>query len=114
MTGTLMSTTLLRLGLWTLILVLVLYVAATSYAEESWAEMIPMQMLQQAIVVSVALIAAGLVARMFDKGAKVVTKNRCRVCRTPIASGAIYCREHLRSIIADEDEKSHMTRVRRQ
>jgi hypothetical protein len=107
-----MSTTLLRLGLWTLILVLTLYVAATTYNEESWAEMIPVEMLQQVMVVSVALIAAGIMARMFDKGAKVVTKNRCRVCRTPIPSGAIYCREHLRSILADEDEKSHMSRRR--
>jgi len=107
-----MSTTLLRLGLWTLILVLILYVAATTYSEESWAELIPMGMLQQVIVVAVALIAAGVVARVFDKGTRVVSKNRCRVCRIPIPSGAIYCREHLRSILSDEDEKSHMSRVR--
>jgi hypothetical protein len=107
-----MSTTLLRLGLWTLILVLVLYVAATTYSTEPWAELIPIAMLQQAIVVAAALIAAGIVARIFDKGAKAVTKNRCRVCNTPIQPGALYCRAHLRSIIADEDEKSHMTRSR--
>lgn len=108
-----MSTTLLRLGLWTLILVLVLYVLATSYAEQEWTEMIPMPMLQQALVLSAALVAIGIVARIFDKGAKVVAKNRCRVCKKPIASGAMFCREHLRSILADEDEKTHMTRIRR-
>ncbi|HEX8619883.1 MAG TPA: hypothetical protein VF911_20045 [Thermoanaerobaculia bacterium] len=108
-----MSTTLLRLGLWTLILVLGLYVLATTYEEQSWAELIPMPMLQQALVVAVALLAIGMVARMFDKGVKVVTKNRCRTCRTPIAPGALFCREHLRSIVQAEEEKTHMTRLRR-
>ncbi|HYI08359.1 MAG TPA: hypothetical protein VEK57_04755 [Thermoanaerobaculia bacterium] len=108
-----MSTTLLRLGLWTLILVMVLYVLVTTYEEEPWVELIPMPMLQQALVLAGVVIVAGIVLRILGVGAKAVTKNRCRVCRTPIASGAIYCREHLRSILSDEDEKTHMTRVRR-
>ncbi|MEA2465165.1 MAG: hypothetical protein QOJ98_2912 [Acidobacteriota bacterium] len=108
-----MSTTLLRLGLWTLILVLILYVLATTYTEEAWAELIPMTMLQQALVVAGAVLLLGIVARIFDKGAKVVAKNRCRTCRTPIAPGALFCREHLRSILHAEDDKTHMTRVRR-
>lgn len=108
-----MSTTLLRLGLWTLILVLVLYVLATTYEEHQWTELIPMQMLQQALMLSGALIVLGVVVRLFDKGASAVSKNRCRVCRKPIASGAMFCREHLRSMLAEEDEKTHMTRLRR-
>jgi predicted nucleic acid-binding Zn ribbon protein len=108
-----MSTTLLRLGLWTLILVMVLYVLTTTYSEEPWAELIPMQMLQQALVLAGVVIVAGIVLRVLGVGARVVSKNRCRICRTPIASGAIYCREHLRNILAQEDEKTHMTRVRR-
>ena len=52
--------------------------------------------------------------QLLGVGAKVVTKNRCRVCRTPIASGALYCRAHLREILSDEDEKIHMTRRTRQ
>jgi hypothetical protein len=108
-----MSTTLLRLGLWTLILVLALYVLATTYEEQPWTELIPMPMLQQALVLSGAVLLLGIVARIFDKGAKVVSKNRCRTCRTPIAPGALFCREHLRSILHAEDDKTHMTRVRR-
>lgn len=108
-----MSTTLLRLGLWTVILVLVLYVLATTYPNEPWAEMIPMVMLQQALTLGGALVAIGVVMRVLGKGAKVVaSKNRCQVCRKPIAPGAFYCREHLRSIIAQEDEKTHVTRIR--
>jgi predicted nucleic acid-binding Zn ribbon protein len=108
-----MSTTLLRLGLWTVILVLVLYVLATTYPDEPWADLIPLLMLQQALTVGAALVAIGFVMRVLGKGAKAVApKNRCQVCRRPIAPGAFYCREHLRSIIADEDEKTHVTRIR--
>ena len=106
-----MSTTLLRLGLWTLILVMAVYVLVTTYEEEPWTEMIPVEMLQQALILAGAVIVIGLVARLFDKGAKVVAKNRCRVCRTPIPSGALFCRAHLRSILHEEDDKTHATRL---
>lgn len=108
-----MYATLLRLGLYTLILVLGLYVVHDSFENEPIAEMIPMQMLQQALVVSGVLIAAGIVAYLLSKGSKAMTKNRCRVCKTPIADGAMFCRAHLRTILSDEDEKTHMTRIRR-
>jgi hypothetical protein len=108
-----MWTTLLRLGLWITILVLALYVIDETYSEQPIAEMISTTMLQQALVVGVLLIVAGLVARIFDKGAKAVTKNRCRVCRTPIPFGAIYCRAHLRNILHEEDDKTHASRARR-
>jgi predicted nucleic acid-binding Zn ribbon protein len=108
-----MSTTILRLGLWILILVLALYVLATTYENQAWTEMIPMPMLQQALTVAGALIVIGLIARVLDKGTRVVAKNRCRVCRTAIPAGAIYCREHLRSILHEEQDRIHMTRMRK-
>lgn len=108
-----MANTILRLGLWIAILVLALYVMVEAYPDQPFSEMIPKPMLLQALMLAGVLLVAGVVLRVFDKGKKVVTKNRCRVCRTPVAPGAIYCREHLRSILHDEDEKTHMTRVRR-
>ena len=107
-----MSTTILRLGLWTLILVLALYVLASTYGSEQWAELIPMAMLQQALLVAGALIVLGLVLRVLGKGADVVKKNRCQVCRTPVPPGAIYCRAHLRAVLHEEDDRSHASRVR--
>lgn len=107
-----MANTLLRLGLWTFILVLTLFVLAEAFAGEPFADLISTAMLQQALVVAVVLIAAGIVARLVGKGAKVVVKNRCAVCRTPIPSGAIYCRAHLRSILHEEEDKSHAPRTR--
>lgn len=108
-----MYATLLRLGLYLLVIVLGLYVFRESFAEQHFAEMIPGQMLSQALVLSILLIIAGMIAKVLGKGASAVRKNRCAVCRTPIPSGAIYCRAHLRSILHEEDDKTHATRVRR-
>ena len=108
-----MSTTLLRLGLWTMILVLALYVLDETYPDEPLADLISGPLLQQILVVAVLVILLGIVLRILSKGAAVVIKNRCRVCRTPIVPGAIYCREHLRTILSDEDDRTHNTRIRR-
>jgi predicted nucleic acid-binding Zn ribbon protein len=108
----LMSSTLLRLGLWVGILVLALYVVHETYHESTIAEMIPIGMLQKALGLAGVLLAAGVVARMFEKTSKVVSKNRCRVCGTAVPPGAIYCRAHLRTVLEQEDRKTHMTRIR--
>lgn len=108
-----MSTMILRLGLWTLIAVLALYVLATTYSNQPWAELIPMPMLQQALVVAGLLIVAGVVLRILGKGASAALKNRCQVCRTPVPPGAIYCRAHLRAILHEEDDRSHASKVHR-
>jgi predicted nucleic acid-binding Zn ribbon protein len=109
-----MSATILRLGLWILVLVMALYVIHESYEEQPLAEMIPMQMLQHALVLSVVLVGVGLVVRMFEKTTRKVLspKNRCRVCPTAIAPGAIYCRVHLRGMLEREDRRTHNTRIR--
>jgi hypothetical protein len=108
-----MSNTLLRLGLWIMILVLAAFVIDASYPDLPFAQLIEPSMLQQVLVLAAILVVAGIVLRVLGKGAKAVIKNRCQVCRTAIAPGAIYCRAHLRSILSDEDEKTHMTRVKR-
>lgn len=107
-----MANTLLRLGLWTLILVLVLYVLSSTYTEEPWAALIPAAMLVQAMVLAALLIVVGIILRILGVGARVVTKNRCRVCRTAIPPGAMYCRAHLRTILHEEEDKTHRSRIR--
>ena len=106
-----MATTLLRLGLWTMILVLALYVIDETYPDQPIAELISRSLMQQVLVVSVLVIAAGIVLRVFGKGAEVVGKNRCKVCRTAIPVGAIYCRAHLRTILHDEEDRTHSSRL---
>ena len=108
-----MSSTLLRAGLWIVILVLAAWVMHESLEETPAAEFFAPAMLQKALVLGGALVAAGIVVRMFEKTAKVVTQNRCAVCKKPIVQGAIYCRQHLRSVLHTEDDRTHMTRIRR-
>lgn len=107
-----MANTLLRLGLWTLILVLILYVLSSSYSEEAWAALIPGTMLVQVMVLAALIIVAGIILRILGVGARAVTKNRCRVCRTAISPGAMYCRAHLRTILHEEEDKTHRSRIR--
>lgn len=108
-----MSSTLLRLGLWIIVIVLAMYVVHESFEDSPVAEYAPMNLLTKALVAGGALLVAGVIFRILEKGARVVTRNRCAICRTPIPQGAIYCRQHLRTILHDEDERTHMTKIRR-
>ena len=109
-----MSATVLRLGLWTLVLILSLYVMHESFEGSTIADMIPFEMLGQALAVAALLVVAGLVLRVAEKAKSVVTKNKCRVCNVQIPPGGIYCRVHLRAVLEREDRKTHgvTTRIR--
>jgi predicted nucleic acid-binding Zn ribbon protein len=108
-----MSSTILRLGLWIILLVVVLYVLQQTYEEAPFVDFFAPAMLQKALALGGLLVVAGIVVRLLERGAKVVTKSRCVVCKTPVEHGAIYCREHLRRVLSREDDKTHMTRVRK-
>ncbi len=109
-----MSSTILRLGLWMLILTLALFVVDTSFEGSPIAELITVGLLQKVFALSALLIVAGIVTRIFDKTAgKVLQKtNHCRLCQTVIPAGQIYCRVHLRGMLEREDRKTHNTRIR--
>jgi predicted nucleic acid-binding Zn ribbon protein len=108
-----MSSTLLRLGLWIILLVVILYVLQQTYEEAPFVDFFAPAMLEKALVLGGLLVVAGIVSRLMEGGAKVVTKNRCVTCKAPIDKGAIYCRQHLRSVLSREDDRTHMTRVRK-
>src|SRR5258706_1600517 len=108
-----MSSTLLRLGLWIVLLVVILYVLQQTYEDAPFVDFFAPVMLQRALALGGILVAAGVVMRIFERGAKAVIKNRCVVCKTPIEHGAIYCREHLRSMLSREDDRTHRTRIRK-
>ena len=107
-----MSSTLFRLGLWIAILALAAYVVTESMEGSAIAEMIPGHLLTKVLGLAAVLAVAGLIAKLFEKTKDRVTRNRCRVCGTPVASGAIYCRNHLRKVLELEDRKTHNTRIR--
>ena len=108
-----MSSTILRLGLWIILLVVVLYVLQQTYEDAPFADFFAPAMLEKALVLGGLLVVAGIVVRILERGAKVVTRNRCIVCRTPIDHGAIYCREHLRNVLSREVDRTHRTRLRK-
>jgi len=107
-----MSSTLLRVGLWIVLVVIVLYVLQQTFEDGPIAEYASAALMQKALALGLITVAAGIVMRFLEKGAKAVTKNRCQVCRTPVPSGAIYCRAHLRSVLHREEDRTHMTRTR--
>ena len=107
-----MSSTLLRLGLWIILAVVAFYVLHETYAGTHLEAYFSTPMLQRGLMLGALLVVAGIVMRLAEKGASKVVKNRCSVCKTPIPSGAIYCRAHLRNVLAREDERTHMTRTR--
>jgi hypothetical protein len=102
-----MSSTLLRVGLWVVLIVIVVYVLQQSFEDTPLAEYVTTPMLQKALVLGILVTIAGIVMRVLERGAKVVTKNRCKTCRTPIPSGAIYCRAHLRNVLHHEEDREH-------
>lgn len=108
-----MSSTVLRLGLYLLVVVLVLYILDTTYEHSIIADFVDTPLLSKAMGVGALLVIVGFVLGLMEKAASKIPKSRCTVCRTPVSKGAIYCREHLRGILSDEDEKTHMTRSRR-
>ena len=108
-----MSSTLLRFGMWLIVLVFAAYTLTDAVPELNIGDYLSAQTLGKLLGVAVLLVIIGFVLRLFEKGAKVVSKNRCQVCRTPIPPGAIYCRAHLRNILHEEEDRTHMTHIRR-
>ena len=108
-----MSSTLLRLGLWITLAVVALYVLHETFAGTHLEEYFSESILQKTLIVGLLMIGAGIVARVVEKGAsKVIPKNRCKICKTAIAPGAIYCRQHLRSVLDREDQRTHAGNTR--
>src|SRR4051812_16342657 len=99
-----MSGTLLRFGLWIVLIVLALYVLRETYSESPAQEYLSPGLLQKAGAFGLALIAAGAIASMFEKTASVVLKKRCQVCHRSVSPGELFCRQHLRSILEEEHD----------
>lgn len=109
-----MSGTLLRFGLWVVLIALALYVIHETFPDAPQAEFISAPMLQKIGLVGVGLVVLGFVISLFEKAAaKTFRQQRCTVCRRPVMHGEIYCREHLRRILDEEHDRHHAIPARR-
>jgi predicted nucleic acid-binding Zn ribbon protein len=106
-----MASTLLRYGLWVILLVLVAYVLRETFQDQAFSEMIPEQVLEKAGAFGLLLLAAGAITAVIEK---VFRKqhSKCAICKTKIPYGEIYCRAHLREILEEEDLRLHKTSTR--
>lgn len=104
-----MSSTVLRGGLWLTILTLIAYIFDSKFEETPLGQLITPTLLQHMFVFSGVLVVLGVVLMLVEKTTHKVSKsrNRCRVCGAQVTQGAIYCREHLRSILEAEDQRTH-------
>ncbi len=107
-----MSSTLLRAGLYLLVIVFALFVIDTAFINSPLNDFVSPEMLTKAMGLAVLLTIAGAILMMMEKASRKLVKSRCVVCRTEVRPGAIYCRAHLHSVLADEDDVTHHARPR--
>jgi predicted nucleic acid-binding Zn ribbon protein len=61
-----------------------------------------------AFVVALFWVAGSLMLLLIEKVFGRPQRSRCVVCRKSIFKGEIYCREHLRAVIHEDDDRAHM------
>jgi competence protein ComEC len=104
--GRTMSSIFIRLGLYTILVMLALSVAGQAF-DLPYSEYLTSWHLGQAGLAALALIAAGIVMAILEKVRRKTKKGkgRCVICRRPVLVGDKYCREHLRQIIGEEQDR---------
>lgn len=108
-----MSAILIRAGLYVILVVLALFVAG-QYFDLPFQEALTSEFLGQIGIFALGSIALGIVAVIFERSRpRKVGKGKCVVCRRPVLVGDAYCREHLRQMIAEEDDRQHAPIPRR-
>jgi predicted nucleic acid-binding Zn ribbon protein len=105
-----MSTTLLWIGLWLIAIVMGLFIAKDVASDAPFLQWVTTALLVQGGALGIVLTGAGIVLRLFERVAPK-SKRRCVVCRKPVFGQEMYCREHLRGILEEEDERTHRTRT---
>ncbi|HEU5162924.1 MAG TPA: DNA internalization-related competence protein ComEC/Rec2 [Thermoanaerobaculia bacterium] len=104
--GRTMSSFFIRLGLYAILVMLAVFVAGQAF-ELPYAEYLTSAHLGQVGVAGLAVIAAGIVLRIFEKVRRKTKKGkgRCIICKRPVLVGDKYCREHLRQVIGEEQDR---------
>ncbi|HVR44963.1 MAG TPA: hypothetical protein VMS56_16145 [Thermoanaerobaculia bacterium] len=99
-----MSPILIRFGLYTMIFVLAIFVLREMMTLPG-EDLLTERLLGQMAAASVVLVAAGMIVRVFEKATHGRKKSKCSVCSRPVILGETYCREHLREMIVEEQQR---------
>jgi hypothetical protein len=101
-----MSSTIIRLGLYGILLVFAIFVAGQAF-DLPYAAYLTSVHLGQALLAGLAVIAVGIVLQIGEKVRRKTKKGkgRCVICKRPVLVGDKYCREHLRQVIGDEQDR---------
>lgn len=104
--GRTMSSIFIRLGLYGILVMLAVFVAGQTFSLP-YAQYLTSAHLGQVGLACLALIAVGFVFRLGETVRRKTKKGkgRCIICKRPVLVGDKYCREHLRQMIGDEQER---------
>ena len=99
-----MSAILIRFGLYTILLLLAVFVLREQL-DMPREEMLTDALLVQVAIAAVVMLIAGFVMRLFEKATTKRPKGRCIVCKRKVLTGPTYCRDHLRELVGEERER---------
>lgn len=97
-----MSMIFIRLGFWSLVVVVVAYVFAETLPESPLAEMITGDLLALATKIAFGIIGLGLLVGLAEK-LWGLRRHKCKTCGRTIPSTQLYCRLHLNAVREEED-----------
>jgi hypothetical protein len=101
-----MSAILTRFGLYTILIVLAVFVLRENVDGIPYGEFLTDTLLVQVGLAGVVLAVVGVILGPFER-LRTGSRKKCVVCRAPVIVGKTYCRTHLREIIDKEDYRRH-------
>lgn len=102
-----MSAILTRFGLYTILVVLAVFVLRENVDGIPYTEFLTDTLLVQVGLAGVVMVVAGIVLGPFERLQSKTSRKKCVVCRAPVIVGKLYCRTHLREILEAEDSRRH-------
>lgn len=103
-----MSATLLRTGLWIILITLALYVMRDAGA----GDLIKPWFLRYAAIAGGGVLLAGVIVSIIENiHDRALRQSKCLVCRRPVSRGEFYCRQHLRKILEEDHDRTHSSRL---
>ena len=102
-----MSAILTRFGLYTILVVLAVFVLRENVKGIPYSEFLTDSLLVQVGLAGVVLAVVGVIIGPFERLRTKTARKKCVVCRAPVIVGKLYCRTHLREIIEAEDSRRH-------